>query len=125
MATGGASKYGKVVPELEKRFGKWDSKPSLSEHMAGEIYPKVDANDLLQSNPEELVQRLLNGLEKSYEELPKQKAANEERRQAMTESKREENKIGIENFFVYGLFCWRIFPRHRIDGKIFGAQDGL
>ena len=28
VATGGASKYGKVVPELEERFGKWESKPA-------------------------------------------------------------------------------------------------
>ena len=120
VATGGASKYGKVVPELEKRFGKSDSKPSflvmfdndvagrtdglklveelreagyptemffLSEHMAGEKYPKVDANDLLQSNPEELVRRLLYGLEKSYEALVRQKAANEARRQKLAETK--------------------------------------
>ena len=142
VATGGASKYGKVVPELEKRFGKWESKPLflvmfdndaagktnglklveelrragyaaelffLSEHMAGEKYPKVDANDLLQSNPEELIRRLLNGLEKSYESLSRQKAANEERRREMTESNRQENKSGIEIFSFTDYFSGEFF----------------
>ena len=144
VATGGASKYGKVVSELEKRFGKSDSKPSflvmfdndevgktnglklleelrragypaeiffLSEHMAGESYPKVDANDLLQSDPDELVRRLLNGLDKSYESLSKQKAANEERRQAMTELKVQStgNKSGIEVFSFTDYFSGEFF----------------
>ena len=144
VATGGASKYGKVVSELEKRFGKSDSKPSflvmfdndeagktnglklleelrragypaeiffLSEHMAGESYPKVDANDLLQSNSDELIRRLLYGLDKSYESLSKQKAANEERRQAMTETKVQAtgNKSGIEVFSFTDYFSGEFF----------------
>lgn len=83
VATGEASKYGKVVVELEKRYGNSEKKPTffvmydndeagktnglklvrklrtagypvelvfLSEQMTGESYPKVDANNLLQSN---------------------------------------------------------------------------
>ena len=144
VATGGASKYGKVVSELEKRFGKSESKPLfivmfdndaagkmnglklveelrnasypaeiffLSEQMADGSCPKVDANDLLQSNPDELVRRLLNGLNKGYESLSKQKAANEERRQAMTESKVQAtgNKSGIEVFSFTDYFSGEFF----------------
>lgn len=160
VATGGASKYGKVVPELEKRFGKWESKPSflvmfdndaagktnglklaeelrkasyptemffLSEHMAGEKYPKLDANDLLQSNPEELVWRLLNGLEKSYEGLTKQKAANEERRQAMVESKVQAtgNKSGIEIFSFTDYFSGEFFRDIDLTAKYSERKTGF
>lgn len=158
MATGGASKYGKVVLELEKRFGKSESKPSflvmfdndeagktnglklaeelrkadypaelffLSEHMAGEKYPKVDANDLLQSNLDELVRRLLNGLEKSYESLSRQKAANEERRREMTESKRQENKSGIEIFSFTDYFSGEFFRDIELTARYSERKTGF
>ncbi|MBR5402425.1 MAG: toprim domain-containing protein [Treponema sp.] len=122
IATGGASKYGKVVPELEKRFGEKENKPSflvmfdndsagqtngeklvkelreagyaadiffLSEHMASEGYPKVDANDLLQRDGKELARSLLEGIEKNQKKLETQKAE-------LAKKKRTENKIGIE-----------------------------
>ena len=158
VATGGASKYGKVVLELEKRFGKSKSKPSflvmfdndevgktnglklveelrlagypaemffLSEHMAGEKYPKVDANDLLQSNPDELVRRLLYGLEKSYESLSKQKAVNEERRQAMAETRRQENKSGIEIFSFTDYFSGEFFRDIEMTAKYSERKTGF
>ncbi|MBR0061334.1 MAG: toprim domain-containing protein, partial [Selenomonadaceae bacterium] len=113
VATGGASKYGKVVPLLEKRFGKSESKPSflvmfdndaagktnglklaeelrragypaemffLSEHMAGESYPKVDANDLLQKNEATLTRTLLEAIERLDGALRAQEAAIQARR---------------------------------------------
>ena len=158
VATGGASKYGKVVPELEKRFGKWESKPSflvmfdndaagktnglklaeelrtagyptemffLSEHMVGGSYPKVDANDLLQSNPEELVRRLLYGLEKSYESLVRQKAANQERRQKLAETRREENKSGIEIFSFTDYFSGEFFRDIELTAKYSERKTGF
>lgn len=158
VATGGASKYGKVVPELEKRFGKLESKPSflvmfdndeagktnglklveelrtagypaeiffLLEHMASEDYPKVDANDLLQSNPDELVRRLLNGLEKGYESLSKQKAAIQARRQVMTELKRQENKSGIEIFSFTDYFSREFFRDIEMTAKYSERKTGF
>ena len=160
VSTGGASKYGKVVLELEKRFGKSESKPSflvlfdndvagktnglklvdelrvagyptemffLSEHMAGESYPKVDANDLLQSNPDELVRRLLNGLEKSHESLARQKAANEERRQTMTETKVQAtgNKSGIEIFSFTDYFSGEFFRDIELTAKYAERKTGF
>ena len=140
IATGGASKYRKVVPELEKRFGKLESKPSfivmfdndtagktnglklvnelkasgypaelyfLEKQMAG-IYQdvetgekyevkKVDANDLLQSNPDELVRRLIEGIELSENKLSEQAEAMEKSRILAMEEKRikSENKSGM------------------------------
>ena len=158
VATGGASKYGKVVPLLEKRFGNAERKPSflvmfdndeagkanglklveklreagypaelffLSEHMSGEDYPKVDANDLLQSNPDELVRRLLNGLEKSYESLARQKASNEERRREMTESKRQENKSGIEIFSFTDYFSGEFFRDIELTARYSERKTGF
>ena len=140
IATGGASKYRKVVSELEKRFGKLESKPSfivmfdndtagktnglklvnelkasgypaelyfLEKQMAG-IYQdvetgekyevkKVDANDLLQSNPDELVRRLIEGIELSENKLSEQAEAMEKSRMLAMEEKRmkSENKSGM------------------------------
>ena len=160
VATGGASKYGKVVAELEKRYGNVQSKPSfivmfdndeagktnglkllkelrtagypaelffLSEQMASESYPKVDANDLLQSNPDELVRRLLYGLEKSYESLSRQKMANEERRQTMTEMKvqAKENKSGIEIFSFTDYFSGEFFRDIELTAKYSERKTGF
>lgn len=173
VATGGASKYGKVVPELEKRFGKTESKPSflvmydndavgkanglklvdelrvagypaelffLSEHMAGEYevrdsrgkiewvnYPKVDANDLLQSSPEELVRRLLDGLDTSSNKLEKQKAAIQKRRQEMAESARRatENKSGIEISSFTDYFGGEFFRDIEMTAKYAERKTGF
>ena len=140
VATGGASKYRKVVPELEKRFGKLENKPSfivmfdndtagktnglklvdelrlagypselyfLENQMAG-VYQdvdtgekhevkKVDANDLLQENPDELVRRLIKGIELKEKNLREQSEAMNESRMLATEEKRMmvENKSGM------------------------------
>jgi replicative DNA helicase len=160
VATGGASKYGKVVPLLEKRFRDLESKPSflvmfdndaagktnglklieelrragypaemffLSEHMTEEKYPKVDANDLLQSNPDELVRRLLNGLEKSYESLLRQKAVNEERRQKLAETKVQAtgNKSGIEIFSFTDYFSGEFFRDIEMTAKYSARKTGF
>ncbi len=160
VATGGASKYGKVVPELEKRFSNSDSKPSflvmfdndeagkangqklveglreagypaemffLAEHMAGGNYSKVDANDLLQSNLDELVQRLLYGLEKSYESLTKQKVLNEERRQKLAETKVQAtgNKSGIEIFSFTDYFSGEFFRDIELTAKYSERKTGF
>ena len=158
VATGGASKYRKVVPLLEKRFGKLENKPSflvmfdndaagktnglklveklraagyqaemffLSEQMSGEDYPKVDANDLLQSDPDELVRRLLNGLEKSYEGLSKQKTANEERRREMAKMKWQENKSGIEIFSFTDYFAGEFFRDIELTARYSERKTGF
>lgn len=144
VATGGASKYGKVVSELEKRFGKSDSKPSflvmfdndeagktnglklleelrragypaeiffLSEHMARESYPKVDANDLLRQNEATLTRTLLEAIERLDGALRAQKVAIQERRQAMIEMKVQAtgNKSGIEVFSFTDYFSGEFF----------------
>ena len=144
VATGGASKYGKVVPELEKRYGNAQSKPSflvmfdndeagktnglklvgelrragypaelffLSEQMASESYPKVDANDLLQSNLDDLVRRLLDGLEMNYDKLEKQKTVIKEMKNLALEESRKvsENQSGIEVFSFTDYFSGEFF----------------
>ena len=130
VATGGASKYGKVVPELEKRFKNSEKKPSflvmfdndeagqingeklvkelraagyaaesflLSEQMVSEGYPKIDANDLLQSNSEELVRHLKEGVEKNHKKLETQRA---ELSQAKEREKKQKG-ITISSFPEY------------------------
>ena len=160
VATGGASKYGKVVSELEKRFGKSESKPSflvmfdndeagkvngqklveelrlagypaelffLSEHMASESYPKMDANNLLQSNSEELIRRLLYVLDKSYESLSKQQAAIQERRQSLAEEKLKarENKSGIEIYPFTDYFSGEFFRDIELTAKYSERKTGF
>ena len=160
VATGGASKYGKVVSLLEKRYGNSERKPSfvvmydndeagktnglklveelrladyptelffLSEHMAGESNPKVDANDLLQSNSDELVRRLLDGLDKSYKSLTKQQAQMQERRQKLAESKVQsaENKSGIEIYSFTDYFSGEFFRDIELTAKYSERKTGF
>ncbi|MBQ3451993.1 MAG: toprim domain-containing protein, partial [Selenomonadaceae bacterium] len=160
VATGGASKYGKVVFELEKRFGKSESKPSflvmfdndgagktnglklveelreagyptemffLSEHMADGSYPKVDANDLLQKNEATLARTLLEAIERLDGALRAQKAANEERRQAMSESKVQAtaNKSGIEIFSFTDYFSEEFFRDIEMTAKYAERKTGF
>ena len=148
VATGGASKYRKVVSELEKRFAKAEVKPSflvmfdndtagktnglklvnelrsagypaelyfLENQMAGmyqdvetgEKYEvkKVDANDLLQKNPDELVRRLIEGIELKENKLREQSEAMKKTRMLVAEQKRmsAENKseMAIYSFTEY------------------------
>ena len=154
VAIGGASKYRKVVPELEKRFGKLESKPSfivmfdndtagktnglklvnelrtagypaelyfLENQMAG-IYQdvetgekyevkKVDANDLLQENPDELVRRLIEGIELKENKLRDQTAAMKKSRLLATEERRvmTENKSGISIYSFTEYFEGEFF----------------
>ena len=140
VATGGASKYRKVVSELEKRFSNVESKPTfivmfdndtagktnglklvtelrtagypaelyfLENQMAGMYQDvetgerhevkKVDANDLLQVNPDELVRRLISGIEQKEWNLRGQKEAMRKSQLLVTEEKRKlsENKSGM------------------------------
>ena len=160
VATGGASKYGKVVPELEKRFGKLESKPSflvmfdndeagktnglklveelrtagypaeiffLSEYMAGESYPKVDANDLLRQNEATLTRTLLEAIERLDGVLRAQKAAIQERRQKLAELKvqAKENKIGIEIFSFTDYFSGEFFRDIELTSKYSERKTGF
>ena len=160
VATGGASKYGKVVPELEKRFGKLESKPSflvmfdndeagktnglklveelrtagypaeiffLSEYMAGESYPKVDANDLLRQNEATLTRTLLEAIERLDRALRAQKAAIQERRQKLAELKvqAKENKIGIEIFSFTDYFSGEFFRDIELTSKYSERKTGF
>ena len=141
VATGGASKYRKVVPELEKRFGNSEKKPSfivmfdndtagktnglklvdelrtagysaelyfLEKQMAGMYQDvdtgekhevrKVDANDLLQSNPDELVRRLIEGIELKERSLIEQtEVMSKSRMLAKGENRlKSENRSGMQ-----------------------------
>ena len=173
IATGGASKYRKVVPELEKRFGKLESKPSfivmfdndtagktnglklvnelraagyaselffLESQMVGTYevidsagktervnYPKVDANDLLQRNPDELVRRLLYGMERNYEELKKQTEAMKDFRETAMERKKEmaENKSGIQIYSFTEYFEGEFFRDIELTAKYSSRKTGF
>ena len=151
IATGGASKYGKVVPELEKRFGKSENKPSflvmydndeagktngeklvndlrsagyaaeiffLSEQMVSEGYPKVDANDLLQSNADELVRRLKDGIEKNQKKLEIQKAELEKKQ-------RSGNKTGIAISSFTEYFEGEFFREIELAAKYSARKTGF
>ena len=97
VATGGASKYHKVVPLLEKRFGNAERKPSfivmfdndktgkgnglmLANELKASGYPaerfflgeNVDSNDLLQRGEEELMTRLFEAIEQTERQLAAQ-----------------------------------------------------
>ena len=154
IATGGASKYRKVVSELEKRFGELESKPSFivmfdndtagrtnglklvnelrSAGYAAELYflenqmagmyqdvktgekyevKKMDANDLLQENPDELVRRLIEGIELKENTLLEQMEVMKKSRLLATEEKRliTENKSGIEIFSFTDYFSGEFF----------------
>ena len=157
VATGGASKYGKVVPELEKRFGNAQRKPSfivmfdndttgktnglklveelkkagypaecffLSDHMTGD-YPKVDANDLLRQNEATLARTLLEAIERLDGALRAQKAAIQARRQAMAETKRQENKSGIEIFSFTDYFSGEFFRDIELTAKYAERKTGF
>ena len=158
VATGGASKYGKVVPLLEKRFGKSESKLSflvmfdndlagktnglklveelrtagypaemffLSEHMAGEEYPKVDANDLLRQNEATLARTLLEAIERLDGALRAQKAAIQARRQKLAETKWQENKSGREIFSFTDYFSGEFFRDIEMTAKYSERKTGF
>ena len=170
VATGGASKYRKVVPELEKRFGKLESKPSfivmfdndtagktnglnlvnelrtagypaelyfLEKQMAG-IYQdvetgekhevkKVDANDLLQENPNELVRRLLEGIELKEKNLREQSEAMSKSRVLATGERREmaENKSGIQVYSFAEYFEGEFFRDIELTAKYSSRKTGF
>ena len=151
VAIGGASKYGKVVPELKKRFGEKENKPSflvmfdndeagqtngeklvkelreagyaaeiffLSEQMVSEGYPKVDANDLLQIDSEELARRLKDGVDKNQKKLETQKAELEKKQ-------RTENKIGIEISSFTEYFEEEFFREIEMTTKYSARKTGF
>ena len=154
VAIGGASKYRKVVSELEKRFAQAERKPSFivmfDNDMAGKTnglklvtelriagYPaelyflekqmagmyqdvetrekhevrKVDANDLLQENPDELVRRLIEGIELKEKNLREQSEAMSNSRMLATEEKRmmTENKSGMSVYSFTEYFEGEFF----------------
>lgn len=170
VATGGASKYGKVVSELEKRFGKLESKPSFivmfDNDMAGKTnglklvtelrtagYPaelyflekqmagmyqdvdtgekhevrKVDANDLLQENPDELVRRLIEGIELKEKNLREQSEAISESRMLATEEKRmmAENKSGMQIYSFTKYFEGEFFRDIEMTAKYSSRKTGF
>ena len=160
MATGGASKYGKVVSELEKRYGNAQSKPSfivmfdndeagktnglklvgelsragypaelffLSEHMASESYPKVDANDLLRQNEATLTRTLLEAIERLDGALRAQKAEIQAGWQAMAETKvqAKEKKSGIEIFSFTDYFAEEFFRDIDLTAKYSERKTGF
>ena len=173
VATGGASKYRKVVPELEKRFAQAERKPSfivmfdndmagktnglklvnelrlasypaelffLEGQMAGTYevidsagktervnYPKVDANDLLQKNPDELVRRLLYGMERNYDELKRQTETMKEFRETAMEQKKEmaENKSGMQIYSFTEYFEGEFFRDIEQTAKYSSRKTGF
>lgn len=173
VATGGASKYRKVVPELEKRFGKVERKPSfivmfdndaagktnglklvqelrtagypaesffLEEQMAGEYirqdsmgnkervkYPKVDANDLLQKNPEGLVSRLIEGIERTEGKLREQADSLSAFRQTAELAKKAvaENRSGMGIFSLKEYFGGEFFRDIEQTAKYSSRKTGF
>lgn len=170
VATGGASKYHKVVLELEKRFGKLESKPSfivmfdndtagkanglklvmelksvgypaelyfLENQMAG-IYQdvetgekhevrKVDANDLLQENPDELVRRLIEGIELKEKNLREQSEAISKSRILTMEESRvmTENKSGMQIYSFTKYFEGEFFRDIEMTAKYSSRKTGF
>ena len=170
VATGGASKYRKVVSELEKRFGNLERKPSfivmfdndeagktnglklvtelrtagypaelyfLEKQMAG-IYrevetgekyevKKVDANDLLQENPDELVRRLIEGIELNENNLREQSEAMNKSRILATEERRAktENKSGMQVYSFTEYFEEEFFRDIELTTKYSTRKTGF
>ena len=170
VATGGASKYRKVVLELEKRFAKAEVKPSflvmfdndtagktnglklvnelrtagypaelyfLENQMAGmyqdvetgEKYEvkKVDANDLLQKNPDELVRRLIEGIELKENKLREQSEAMKKTRMLVAEQKRmsAENKSGMVIYSFTEYFEEEFFRDIELTAKYSSRKTGF
>lgn len=147
IATGGASKYRKVVPELEKRFANVQRKPAflitfdnddagmtngfklanelkaasypaeiffLEENMAGEHeyrksdgttekvrIKKLDANDLLQRGEDELISRLLNGIEQTEWKLKAQADAMKKSAEQAIQAAMDKSGMKIFPFAEY------------------------
>jgi len=170
VAIGGASKYRKVVPELEKRFGNSEKKPSfivmfdndtagkanglklvtelrtagypaelyfLENQMAGMYQDvetgekhevrKVDANDLLQENPDELVRRLIEGIELKEKNLREQSEAMSKLRMLATEEKRmmAENKSGMSVYSFTEYFEGEFFRDIEMTAKYSSRKTGF
>ena len=170
IATGGASKYRKVVLELEKRFGKVENKPSflvmfdndtagktngmklvnelraagypaelyfLENQMAGmyqdvetgEKYEvkKVDANDLLQKNPDELVRQLIEGIELKEKKLREQADAMKKSRLLLVEQERMsvENKSGMAIYSFTDYFEGEFFRDIELTAKYSSRKIGF
>ena len=90
-------------------------------------YPKVDANDLLQRNPDELVRRLLYGMEKNYEELKKQTETMKEFRETAMEQKKvmAENKSGIQIYSFTEYFEGEFFRDIELTAKYSARKTGF
>ena len=170
IAIGGASKYRKVVSELEKRFCKLEIKPSfivmfdndtvgktnglklvnelrtagypaelyfLERQMAGMYQDvetgekhevrKVDANDLLQENPDELVRRLIEGIELNEKKLREQFEAMEKSRMLVVEQKRmsAENKSGMQIYSFTDYFEREFFQDIELTAKYSSRKTGF
>ena len=170
IATGGASKYRKVVSELEKRFGNVENKPSflvmfdndtagkanglkLANELRAAGYPaefyflesqmagmyqdvetgekhevkKVDANDLLQENPDELVRRLIEGIELKENKLREQTEVMKKSRMLATEEKRikAENKSGMAIYSFTEYFEGEFFRDIELTAKYSSRKTGF
>ena len=170
VATGGASKYRKVVSELEKRFAHLERKPSfivmfdndeagktnglklvrelrtagypaelyfLEKQMAGMYQDvgtgekhevrKVDANDLLQENLDELVRRLIEGIELKEKNLREQSEAMSKSRMLATEEKRmiAENKSGMQIYSFTEYFEGDFFRDIELTAKYSSRKTGF
>ena len=170
IATGGASKYRKVVLELEKRFAQAERKPSfivmfdndmtgktnglklvdelrtagypaelyfLEKQMAGMYQDvetgekhevrKVDANDLLQENSDELVRRLIEGIELKEKSLREQAEAMSKSRMLATEEKRmmAENKSGMSVYSFTKYFEGEFFRDIEMTAKYSSRRTGF
>ena len=170
IATGGASKYRKVVSELEKRFGKVENKPSFlvmfDNDTAGKTnglklvnelrtagYPaefyflenqiagmyqdvetgekhevkKVDANDLLQESPDELVQRLIEGIELKENKLREQAEVMKKSRMLATEEEqvKAENKSGMQIYSFTEYFEGEFFRDIELTAEYSSRKTGF
>ena len=131
VATGGATKYRKVVPLLEKRFGRLERKPLfivlfdndeagkkngrlLAYELRSASYPaviafiatnpksdKVDANDLLQKGKGELFGRLIDILDEAEPELKKQEEAMQKSADLARQAILDKSGMSISSFAGY------------------------
>ncbi|MBR0030947.1 MAG: hypothetical protein IJP61_01455, partial [Treponema sp.] len=88
-------------------------------------YPKVDANDLLQKNEATLTRTLLEAIERLDGALRAQEAAIQARRQKLAETRREENKSGIEIFSFTDYFSGEFFRDIELTAKYSERKTGF
>ena len=149
-ATGGASKYHKIVSELEKRFGSSASKPPViimfDNDKAGKInalkavaecrsagYPtepyfikgetKIDANDLLKQNEKKLIEFIWNAVTENEWKL---KAQAEAMKKSVEQARQAAmDKSGMKIFSFKDYFAADFFSDIKLTAKYAERKTGF